>query len=73
MDVKYLEAKHNHLADWLSRRTPEALVGEAYKLEKGEENNVAKGETVDYANIKVAATSELLKITTISPAHLFSS
>ena len=44
-DVKYLDAKHNHMADWLSRRTPEALLGEAYKIERSkEDSNVVKGD-----------------------------
>ena len=71
-DVKYLKAKHNHFADFLSRKTPEALIGEAYKLERSKaDQNIAKGEDVDYTNFdKVAAVSEFLKINTLEPADI---
>merc|ERR1711923_161897 len=45
-DVRYLEAKNNHMADFLSRQTKEALIGEAYKMEKAENQNFAKEETI---------------------------
>ena len=48
-DVKYVSAKENLMADWLSRKTDEALIGEAYKLEKNPEmENVRKEELVDF-------------------------
>ena len=70
-DVKYLKGKDNHIADFLSRRTPEALIGEAYKLEKKSEENVAKGEEVEYEKIKkIIAAAEVVKIDTVSPEKL---
>ena len=71
-DVQYLEAKHNHMADFLSRRTPEALIGEAYKSEKSNDSSIsaAKGELVDFSKIKKVAATEEVKIDTISIAEL---
>lgn len=59
-DVQYVEAKSNHMADFLSRRTKEALIGEAYKLEKPEKGqNFVKEEVIDYNKLKVEAIEEL--------------
>ena len=69
-EVKYLPAGLNVMADWLSRKTDEALIGEAYKIEKGEkENNYAKEETQDYAKLKIAAV-EQLKIDSFSAKEI---
>ena len=69
-DVKYLPGKQNHIADYLSRKTPEALIGEAYKIEKVKEECVAKGEEVDYSKIKVSAASESVKIESLPLVQL---
>ena len=72
-DVKYVEGKQNHMADFLSRKTSEALIGEAYKTEKNPEmENVTKEESKEYDKIKIAATNvvEKLKLDTISPKEL---
>ena len=50
-DEQYLKAEDNHFADWLSRKTPEALIGEAYKMEKPEKQNYVNEETIDYSKI----------------------
>ena len=46
-DVQYLPGVKNNMADWLSRKTPEALIGEAYKIEKNKSENVVKEEEID--------------------------
>ena len=71
-DVKYVSAKENLMADWLSRKTDEALIGEAYKLEKNPEmENVRKEELVDFSKM-VASTSvaEQLNLHTIKLSDL---
>ena len=71
-DVRYLKAKDNHMADFLSRRTKEALIGEAYKIEKAENQNFAKEETIDFSKLKIDAISESLRINTLSPQSIAS-
>ena len=67
-DVRYLEAKNNHMADWLSRRTPEALIGEAYKNETFDKsNNFVKHENVDYKDI---AETKLIENTAVESIKL---
>ena len=59
-DIQYLPGHKNNMADWLSRKTPEAAIGEAYKLEKGEKDqNFVKEEEVDFTKFKVSAVEEL--------------
>ena len=56
-DVQYLPAAQNHMADWLSRRTNEAKIGEAYKTERKEKGiNFVKEEEVDFAKLQVASS-----------------
>ena len=67
-EVKYLKGSQNLIADWLSRKTPEALIGEAYKLEKEEAKvNRVKEEEIDFGKMKkISAAMEVLEIDTIS-------
>ena len=59
------------MADYLSRRTPEALIGEAYKMESATEDvTVAKGEEIDFSKIKEISAAEILKINTVNLQEL---
>ena len=69
-DIQYLKGSKNFMADFLSRQTAEAKLGEAYKMEKVKMENFVKEEDIDYSNIKVAAASETIKIDTISASQI---
>ena len=60
-DIRYVKAEDNHMADWLSRKTEEAKIGEAYKIEKSEVENEVKNEAVDFIKLQLAAVSESSK------------
>ena len=56
------------MADWLSRKTSEALLGEAYKMEKSYSQSRVKEEEDNFNKMKkISPAVELLKIDTISP------
>merc|ERR1712079_933418 len=47
-EVNYLPGRDNQMSDWLSRRTSEALIGEAHKIEKEEKRNYTKEEELNF-------------------------